>query len=292
MASPRSQPITRRSIPIARRETRVHDSALHDSALDDTAPSDTAHDESSRASAPDWLNHDERRESALSQHLPERLRGTRLDPGRTGVLALCALGAIVVIIAGYAVLRDAPVVAAVPTLPAVQPLPDLPTRPSETVEPPARIVVSVVGLVAVSGLVELPVDSRVADALAAAGGPLVGADVLALNLAAKVADGDQIVVGATPPEGRPVVSGTLSGSAPGIPSTPVVGGPATPSGSVDLNTASVAELDALPGVGPVTAASIVAWREVNGPFTDVGQLAEVDGIGPVRLEKLRDQVTV
>lgn len=61
---------------------------------------------------------------------------------------------------------------------------------------------------------------------------------------------------------------------------------------MNLNTATVAELDALDGVGPVTAASIIAWREANGAFKDVGQLAEVDGIGPVRLEKLRDQVTV
>ncbi len=61
---------------------------------------------------------------------------------------------------------------------------------------------------------------------------------------------------------------------------------------VDLNTATEAELDTLPGVGPVTAAAIIAWRNANGRFSSVDQLAEVDGIGPARLEKLRDRVTV
>lgn len=246
---------------------------------------------------PDWLRQDEQRESALSAHLPERWRGARLDPGRTGMLALCGVGVAVLIVAGYAVLRDAPVVAPVPTLPIVQPISETEVVPSETTAPPSRIVVSVVGLVASSGLVNLPAGSRVADALAAAGGPLDGADVLALNLAAKLADGDQIVVGSPPPEGRPIISGTVQDSAPGSSPTSATGASGSAetdsaAGTVNLNTATVAELDALDGVGPVTAASIIAWREVNGAFKDVGQLAEVDGIGPVRLEKLRDQVTV
>ena len=65
-----------------------------------------------------------------------------------------------------------------------------------------------------------------------------------------------------------------------------------PGGPVDLNTATPADLDALPGVGPVTAAAIIAWREANGKFTSVDQLSEVDGIGPARLDKLRDLVDV
>ena len=67
---------------------------------------------------------------------------------------------------------------------------------------------------------------------------------------------------------------------------------AVPGGPVDLNTATPADLDALPGVGPVTAAAIIAWREANGKFTSVDQLSEVDGIGPARLDKLRDLVDV
>lgn len=257
---------------------------------------------------PDWLHssgedriHPDAvvRESALTPYLPERWQGARLDPGRRGLLALSAVGILVVLVAAYVLMRDAPEMAPVPALPVVQPISDEAVMPTVTESaPPSTIVVSVVGLVVTSGLVHLAPGSRVADALAAAGGTLDGADVLALNLAAKVDDGAQIVVGVVPPEGRPIVSGTTQGSEAGsgvqgptsLGGAAVAGGDA--GGKVDLNTASVQELDSLSGVGPVTAASIVSWRETNGPFTDVGQLAEVDGIGPVRLEKLRDQVTV
>lgn len=282
MASPRTQPISRDSTPVGPGSPGALDRSPRDVDANLT---------------PDWLRQDEQRESALSAHLPERWRGARLDPGRTGMLALCGVGVTVLIVAGYAMLRDAPVVAPVPTLPIVQPISEVEVAPSGTAAPPSTIVVSVVGLVASSGLVNLPAGSRVADALEAAGGPLDGADVLALNLAAKLADGDQIVVGAPPLEGRPIISGTVQDSAPGSASTSATGatgaaGDGSAGGTVNLNTATVAELDALDGVGPVTAASIIAWREANGAFKDVGQLAEVDGIGPVRLEKLRGQVTV
>ncbi|SNS80776.1 ComEA family DNA-binding protein [Rhodococcoides kyotonense] len=258
----------------------------------------TTHDAEDRgdndAGQPNWLLADDRRGTALSEFLPERWRGARVDPGRKGMLALSGVGLVVVLVAAYGWLRDAPAVAPVPALPVVQPVSDDATSTtvatSGVVEPAVDLVVSVVGLVVHAGLVHLPAGSRVADALAAAGGAREGADVIALNLAAKVADGDQIVVGALPPDGRPVVSGTTSDAAVQSNSTSDAAGGG--SGPVNLNDATVAELDSLPGVGPVTAANIVAWRDVNGPFTDVEQLSEVDGIGPVRLEKLRDQVSV
>lgn len=262
-------------------------------------------DRAERESAqPGWLLAADQRETALSQYLPERWRRARVDPGHKGLLALGGVGIVVVLISGYGWIRDSPAVAPVPALPVVQPVSGEQAATSTrsatppvatTAEPAADVVVSVVGLVVSSGLVHLPPGSRVADALAAAGGARDGADVLALNLAAPVADGDQITVGAVPPEGRAIVSGTVSGSgaSPSAGSGGVVTSPPSGSGGpVNLNSATVAELDSLSGVGPVTAANIVSWREVNGPFTDVGQLAEVDGIGPVRLEKLRDQVTV
>lgn len=288
-------PIPRRTIQVARRDPAVGDHVMPgNEASENDVPDDSNRRSGAEQPTTDWLSLQDRRESVLSAHLPERWRGTRLDPGRTGVLALCAVGAIVLGVAGFSVLRDAPVSAPVPTLPVVQPVTQVPVTATDTAEPPVRIVVSVVGLVASPGLVNLSTGSRVADALAAAGGPNVGADVLALNLAAKVSDGDQIVVGAPPPEGRPIVSGTVQDSGSGNGPVARAGEPAAnePAGVVNLNTATVEELDSLAGVGPVTAASIVAWRETNGPFTDVGQLAEVDGIGPVRLEKLRDQVAV
>ncbi len=116
-------------------------------------------------------------------------------------------------------------------------------------------------------------------------GAVDGADLIGLNLARRVADGDQIVVGIAPPQPVPQASGIVGAQTPGD-APPEAGGP------VDLNTADETALDALPGVGPVTAAAIVSWRDTNGSFTDVEQLGEVDGIGPARLARLRELVTV
>jgi len=114
-------------------------------------------------------------------------------------------------------------------------------------------------------------------------------------MARPLGDGEQIVVGLAPPSGQPTVlgssvsAGSATANAPRTPS-----GPAKPKPGevIDLNTATVQQLDTLPGIGPVTAAAIVAWREANGKFTSVDQLADVDGIGPGRLEKLRPHVRV
>ena len=174
----------------------------------------------------------------------------------------------------------------------------------------AEIVVSVVGMVARSGLVTLPPGSRVADALDRAGGVLDGGDRDGLNLARKVEDGEQILVGVAPgPEGpagpRSAILGPGSdapnptgGGAPsaagagGSTGSGASGGSGGEPGLVNLNTADVAALDELPGVGPVTAGAILSWRTANGPFANVDQLAEVDGIGPATLAKLRPLVTV
>ncbi|HEY2501882.1 MAG TPA: ComEA family DNA-binding protein, partial [Mycobacterium sp.] len=158
------------------------------------------------------------------------------------------------------------------------------------------VVVSVVGLVHTPGLVTLAPGARIADALQAAGGAVDGADTIGLNMARPLGDGEQIVVGLAPISGQPTALGSSVASG----SAPIPGAPAPASGSVkpkagevlNLNTATVAQLDALPGVGPVTAAAIVAWRQANGKFTSVDQLADVDGIGPARLEKLRALVRV
>jgi len=122
----------------------------------------------------------------------------------------------------------------------------------------------------------------------AAGGPQPGIDLSGLNLARRLVDGEQIAVGVPPaPDaaGRPP-----AGSAAGA--GPAGAGPAAPAGKVDLNTATVAQLDTLPGVGPVTAQHIVEWRTRNGRFARVDQLREIDGIGERRFQQLRDLVTV
>ncbi|MCL2802845.1 MAG: ComEA family DNA-binding protein [Micrococcales bacterium] len=136
---------------------------------------------------------------------------------------------------------------------------------------PGPVMAYVTGAVNQPGVVELPAGARVQDALAKAGGPLAAADLTVLNLAAVVADGERIYVplpGETPP---PVIGGD-SGSS--------VGNGQSGSGLVNVNLASQEELTALPGIGPVLAGRIVDFRETNGPFGGLGDLAQVSGIGP------------
>lgn len=137
---------------------------------------------------------------------------------------------------------------------------------------PGLVVVHVVGAVAAPGVVRLPVGSRVLDAVAAAGGPTGEADLARLNMARPLVDGEQVVV---PRPGDPTLA---------PPATPG-GGPA---GLLDLNTATPAQLDQLPGVGPVLAQRIVDRR----PFASVDELDEVSGVGPTLLERLRLLVRV
>jgi competence protein ComEA len=132
-----------------------------------------------------------------------------------------------------------------------------------------RLFVHVVGGVRHPGLYRLPQGSRVADALARAGGATRKAQVELVNLAAPLADGEQIVV---PRRGRPGAAAATS----------VANG-----GPVHLNTATLIQLDALPGVGPVTAQKILDYRQEHGAFGSVDELDAVSGIGPARLEELR-----
>jgi competence protein ComEA len=155
-----------------------------------------------------------------------------------------------------------------------------PSPPQLVEEPEQRLlVVHVVGAVRQAGLYRLPFGSRVADALRRAGGPTARADTQLVNLAAPVVDGQQVVV----PRRQAAGDG---GVAPG---TPGVGGQA--GGPVHLSTATLAELDALPGVGPVTAQKIIDYRTAHGAFTSVDELDAIPGIGVARLEQLRDLVT-
>ncbi len=139
-----------------------------------------------------------------------------------------------------------------------------------------RLVVHVVGAVRHPGLYRLRDGSRVADAVARAGGATRKAELELVNLAAPVADGTQIVV----PRRVAAASGSL-----------VTGGASeTPAGPVHLNTATVEQLDGLPGVGPVTAQKIVDYRQKNGAFSSVDDLDAIPGIGSKRLEQLRELV--
>jgi competence protein ComEA len=160
--------------------------------------------------------------------------------------------------------------------------------PSGTAEGPApagAVVVHVAGAVLRPGVVELPVGSRVHDAIAAAGGGSPGADPDRLNLAAVVEDGQKIFV---PRQGEPVPDDAVVPEA-GAPADGSVGSPAS---KVNLNTAGVEELDGLPKVGPVLAQRIVDWRKEHGPFKAVEELDAIDGVGPKMLEALLPLVTI
>jgi competence protein ComEA len=155
----------------------------------------------------------------------------------------------------------------IPTLPA----PTSTSSGSSAIH--STITVHVAGLVSRPGLVELPEGSRVADAVAAAGGLLPGARAEAINLAAALSDGQQIVVPGAEGDGPATSAGA-------------------PDGKIHLNQATASELDALPGVGPVIAERIVSYREENGPFESIEDLLDVPGIGEAKLADLRDHVQV
>jgi competence protein ComEA len=204
------------------------------------------------------------------------------DPGRRGVRVFVVVAALVVLVAAALAWRSRPrpevVAPAVPAPTAGAGAMPVDGSSAGPVAGSTAIVAAVAGRVRRPGLVRLPAGARVADAIEAAGGVLPGTDVSFLNLARPVADGELIVVGVTPPPG--LAEGGL----------PAAG--ATAAGKVNLNTATLAQLDALPGVGPVLAQRILDHRDRHGGFRSVGDLRQVDGIGDARYEQLKDLVTV
>ena len=250
---------------------------------------------------------DEDQNSLLPRWLPDASQGggwlarVRADPGRAGAIALAVVAALAVLVTVFTLVRDRPAPVMSAKLPPVERAASASPRSSATpgagqpASPDRPVVVSVVGLVHTPGLVTLAPGARIADALQAAGGAVDGADTIGLNMARPLGDGEQIVVGLAPRSGQPTVLGSSvsSGSAQAPPSGSPSGTTKPKAGeALDLNTATVEQLDTLPGVGPVTAAAIVAWRQNHGKFTSVDQLADVDGIGPARLDKLRALVRV
>jgi competence protein ComEA len=261
----------------------------------DLEPDPDAPDDDQNSLLPRWLPDSSQRGGWMAR--------LRADPGRAGAIALAVVAALAVLVTVFTLVRDRPAPVMSAKLPPVEKAstasPRSSANPSAGPAGPDRpVVVSVVGLVHTPGLVTLAPGARIADALQAAGGAVDGADTIGLNMARPLGDGEQIVVGLAPIPGQPKAFGSSVASAsapiPGAPTPAPVSGSVKPKAGevIDLNTATVEQLDALPGVGPVTAAAIVAWRQANGKFTSVDQLADVDGIGPARLEKLRALVRV
>ena len=219
------------------------------------------------------------------RHASRRLRigGLQLGPVHLALVAVVAAAA-VGLAAWWTVREQAELVPATPTTAAeplapVSPEPGSPSagEAGSTSAGGADLVVDVAGKVRRPGIAVLPPGSRVVDALEAAGGARRGVDLTALNLARLVVDGEQIHVGVAP---APGVAGGL--------------GTAPPEGTslVNLNSADQVTLETLPGVGPVTAEAILAWRTDNGGFTAVDELLEVDGIGEATLANLAPLVTL
>lgn len=222
--------------------------------------------------------------------VPTRALVARVAPGQLPLgQLLIAAGSVLLVVAGAVWLLRAPV----PPVESSLPRASSATTTAATVSavPPAGspsaglapsggadVVVQAAGAVVAPGVYRLPAGARVTDLIVAAGGPQPGVDTSVLSLAAKLVDGQRVYL---PRPGEAVPPPP----APGADS-------ATPAGPVNLNTGTLAELDTLPGVGPSTAAAIVAFREKNGPFRSVDALGDVPGIGDVRLAALRDLVTV
>jgi competence protein ComEA len=191
-----------------------------------------------------------------------------LPIGRLRVVAAAVLLALALLV-GARKLLSAGTAASVP-------LPPVGTGATSTApaRPALRVVVDVVGAVRRPGLYRFAQGARVADAVARAGGATRHAALAQVNLAAPLSDGEQVVV---PARGSPGSAGRGAD-------------PSAPSGPLDLNSATLEQLDALPGVGPVTAQKILDYRQQHGAFTSLAELDAIPGIGPARIDQLRGLV--
>jgi competence protein ComEA len=185
-----------------------------------------------------------------------------LPPARRRLLAGALILGLVLLVGGRHVLHAGAAAQATPAAPA-QPL---------QAEQGPELVVHVVGAVHRPGLFRLAQGSRVADAVRRAGGPTRRADVSLVNLAAPLADGTQVVVPVKAPAGAAPAGGSVT----------------APAGPVHLNTATLEQLDELPGVGPVTAQKILDYRQEHGAFSSLEELDAIPGIGPARIGQLKD----
>ena len=208
-------------------------------------------------------------------------RSGRVSPGRRGVLALGLVALLACLLTVFVVVRGRPQEVAVPAVvTAGVTVPGSAAAESPVAGDPVagpEVVVAVGGRVRRPGIVRLPAGSRVDDAVRAAGGAVRPRDLALVNVARRLVDGEQVLVGVDAPEQPPAGAGAGAGA---------------PGGPLDLNTATLPQLDALPGIGPVLAQRILDWRTEHGRFGSVDQLREVSGIGEATYADLQGEVRV
>jgi competence protein ComEA len=204
------------------------------------------------------------RETSVLGRLLESVRASSSEVGLVALLGLAVVGASVLV---WVRSSD-------PPAPPVQRV----AAPSHAPSPVKRLIVHVAGQVVSPGVYEVPEGGRVKDAIAAAGGAAEPADVNALNLAAPLADGQKITV-------------TKPGEAPSA-EVALAGAEAAPGAKVNLNSATQAQLEELPSVGPVLAQRIIDYRQTKGTFKSIRQLLDVSGFGPKKYEALKDLIAV
>jgi competence protein ComEA len=209
-----------------------------------------------------------------------------LNPGRRATKALALVAVVAMLVAAYLAWRSRPHEIPVNTFAAAAATNGSDGHDPSTTSPAARasamLVVAVEGKVKHPGLVRLPPGARIADAIAAAGGALPGTDLSFVNLAQKVVDGQLIVVGVAPPPGAATGSaGGTAGSAGAAAGAPI-----------NLNSATEADLETLPGIGPALAQRIIDYRTQHGGFHSVDELRNVSGIGDAKFAEIKDLVTV
>lgn len=246
---------------------------------------------------PPVLTRRDRLRSAIADRLPPTLRGRWGLDRTTGIVLAVSILLGALLLGGWAVLRAKPheisvarerPLGASPGNPEAESVPSIPvsTDSASSAASASGVIVDVEGKVAKPGVRSLPLGSRVLDAVNAAGGALPGTDMTGLNQAQVLVDGEQVLVGVTPPpqarSGAPSGRGKKSRGRAGA-------GGAQP---VHLNSASVDDLEQLPGIGPALAERIVDYRSEHGPFHSVDDLRAVSGFGGQRFENIAPMVAL
>jgi len=216
----------------------------------------------------------------LTDRVPVGLRAARLAPSSRALAGIAAVLLLGLVFGGWLAWSGRPSTTVAPTVQKSRPAAAT-GGPSSGAGPASpELVVHVAGAVRRPGLVRLAAGARVADAIAAAGGPGRQAQLASVNLARPLTDGEQLLVLR---KGEVPIAGT---------GAPAAGGPAAADAVVDLNTATLEQLDTLPGVGPVLAQRILDWRQQNGRFGSIDELREVAGIGDATFADLKPRVRV